>query len=552
MNLRAWAGGLVIAAVALAAGEPAANSPPEFGKAFTLADPPVDLVWIAPGEFMLGSPDSENSRGTDEGPQTLVKITQGFWIGRTEITQAQWRAVMGNNPSRFKGSMLPVEQVSWREAMEFCEHVTASERSAGRLPAGYRYALPTEAQWEYAAKAGQGGAFAAKVDDLAWHDQNSGTTTHPVALKQPNAWGLYDMLGNVWEWCSDWYAPYPGGRATDYAGPPTGFAKSSRGGSWWAGPRGARPANRYRDMPQNGNDDLGFRLALVPDATLRIVRHAMGETIVPARAARVVTLTYESTESALALGLVPVGAVGRRLEQDFLPQVAAALTTTRRVGDEDAPDLDAIAALHPELILGVKLRHAALYPRLSEIAPTVFSETLRGEWRANFRVWASALGREPEAAAVYADWNRRIAAARLRLPEAARTPVAVLRFMPAMLRIYHERSFAMSILSEIGFPRCDFRAGNDFFEELPLARLAELNNCRAVFWFVWEDGDGRALQRARDVTAGVAWNSLPAVRARQSFRVDDGIWNTGGSFVSARLLLDDLLRCLGSASPAPT
>ena len=142
--------------------------------------------------------------------------------------------------------------------------MTERERAAARLPDGYIYALPTEAQWEFAAKASASGAFTAKVDDLAWHDQNSGPTTHPVGTKKPNALGLHDTLGNVWEWCADWYAPYPGGSAPDYAGPATGTAKASRGGSWWAGPRGARPANRYRDMPQNGNDDLGFRLALVP------------------------------------------------------------------------------------------------------------------------------------------------------------------------------------------------------------------------------------------------------------------------------------------------
>lgn len=237
---------------------------PELGRNFTLAAPALDLVWITPGEFLLGSPDNENSRGLDEGPQTHVTVTRGFWLGRTEVTQAQWRSVMGTNPSRFHGDTLPVEQASWNEAAEFCRRITERERAGGRLPAGYVYALPTEAQWEYAAKAGAGGAFTGKVDGLAWHDQNSGPTTHPVATKEPNALGLHDMLGNVWEWCADWYAPYPGGAATDYAGPPHGTAKASRGGSWWAGPRGARPANRYRDMPQNGNDDLGFRLALVP------------------------------------------------------------------------------------------------------------------------------------------------------------------------------------------------------------------------------------------------------------------------------------------------
>jgi formylglycine-generating enzyme required for sulfatase activity len=263
MKRRTCVSRVVLVMAALAAGARSAGGTPEPGKSFTLAEPALALLWIAPGEFLLGSPVDENSRGTDEGPQTRVKITQGFWLGRTEVTQAQWRAMMGINPSRFRGDTLPVEQVSWRDAVEFCRRVTERERAAGRLPVGYVYVLPTEAQWEFAAKAGASGAFAEKVDDIAWHDQNSGPSTHPVATKKPNAWGLYDMLGNVWEWCADWYAPYPGGAATDYAGPAVGTAKASRGGSWWAGPRGARPTNRYRDMPQNGNDDLGFRLALV-------------------------------------------------------------------------------------------------------------------------------------------------------------------------------------------------------------------------------------------------------------------------------------------------
>ena len=219
------------------------------------------MVWIAPGTFLLGSPANEASRGTDEGPQTTVSITRGYWIGKTEVTQRQWRLVMGADPSRFKGDALPVEQVSWHDAMEFGRRVSESERAYGRLPERYAYTLPTEAQWEFAAKAGLTGAFSIPVDDLAWHDQNS-QSSQPVGTKKPNAWGLHDTLGNVWEWCFDWYAPYPGGSVIDYRGPASGNAKASHGGSWWAGPRGARPANRYRDMPHNGNDDLGFRLAL--------------------------------------------------------------------------------------------------------------------------------------------------------------------------------------------------------------------------------------------------------------------------------------------------
>ncbi|HEY5552519.1 MAG TPA: SUMF1/EgtB/PvdO family nonheme iron enzyme, partial [Opitutaceae bacterium] len=239
---------------------------PEPGHDFKLHDLDLVMKWVPPGEFDLGSPDDEDSRGVDEGPLTRVQLTRGFWLGRTEVTQAQWLAVMGTAPSRFRGPVLPVEHVSWHEAMEFCRRVTVAERAASRLPDGYHYSLPTESQWEHAAKAGVAEGVPADVDHQAWHDQNSGGTTHPVGLKLPNAWGLHDILGNVWEWCSDWYAPYPGGHVVDYAGPPDGVAssKANRGGSWWAGPRGQRPANRYRDMPQNGNDDLGFRLALVP------------------------------------------------------------------------------------------------------------------------------------------------------------------------------------------------------------------------------------------------------------------------------------------------
>ena len=242
-------------------------TPPRAGNSFVLPHLDLALLWFAPGEFTFGSPDNENSRGSDEGPATRVTLTRGFWLGRTEVTQAQWLAVMGTDPSRFKAAVFPVEQVSWREALEFCRRLSASERAGRRLPAGYVYSLPTEAQWEYAAKAGATGAFAEKVDDLAWHDQNSNGTTHPVATKRPSASGLHDILGNVWEWCADWYGVYPGGTVADYAGLATSTAKASRGGSWWAGPRGQRPANRYRYMPQNGNDDLGFRLALVPDRT---------------------------------------------------------------------------------------------------------------------------------------------------------------------------------------------------------------------------------------------------------------------------------------------
>jgi formylglycine-generating enzyme required for sulfatase activity/ABC-type phosphate transport system substrate-binding protein len=243
------------------------RTPPDAGSDFRLAGLDLAMRWIASSESQLGSPSAEPSRGTDEGPVTIVRHTRGFWIGKTEVTQRQWWAVMGTRPSRFVGDDLPVEQVSWIDAMEFAARLTRRERDAGRLPQGYAYSLPTEAQWEYAARGSATGILSESVDDQAWHDQNSDGRTRPVASKRANAFDLNDMLGNVWEWCLDWYGQYPGGKVVDFSGPASGEARSSRGGSWWAGPRGARPANRYRDAPNNRNDDLGFRLALIPSST---------------------------------------------------------------------------------------------------------------------------------------------------------------------------------------------------------------------------------------------------------------------------------------------
>src|SRR6185295_12837821 len=129
-----------------------------------------------------------------------VRITRQFEIGKYEVTQEQWQAVMGDNPSNFKGANLPVEKVSWNDAQDFLLKLNARD--------GYTYRLPTEAEWEYACRAGSMGDFAGELDDVAWYDKNSGSKTHPVGQKRPNVWGLYDMHGNVSEWCSDWYLEF--------------------------------------------------------------------------------------------------------------------------------------------------------------------------------------------------------------------------------------------------------------------------------------------------------------------------------------------------------
>jgi formylglycine-generating enzyme required for sulfatase activity len=173
---------------------------------------------------------------------------------------------MGANPSYFKnaGANAPVEGVSWDDAQEYCRKLTERERAAGRLPAGYEYSLPTEAQWEYACRAGTTGPYAGNGDlsSMGWYDDNSGSTTHPVGQKQANAWGLYDMHGNVWEWCHDWYGSYPGGAVTDPTGASSGSYRVGRGGSWNLDAGFCRSALRIILDPSNRFINLGFRLAL--------------------------------------------------------------------------------------------------------------------------------------------------------------------------------------------------------------------------------------------------------------------------------------------------
>lgn len=161
----------------------------------------IQLVPISAGTFLMGSPSEEAGHLANEGPQTKVTLTRDFFLGATTVTQAQWLAVMGSNPSVFKGDDRPVERVSWNDAVDYCKKLTEGERAAGRLPAGFSYTLPTEAQWEYACRAGTTGPRAGDLDAMVWYARNSGNTTHPVATKQPNSWGLYDMNGNVMQRC---------------------------------------------------------------------------------------------------------------------------------------------------------------------------------------------------------------------------------------------------------------------------------------------------------------------------------------------------------------
>jgi formylglycine-generating enzyme required for sulfatase activity len=258
-RMTVWAGAAALLVPAAATAK--AESPEAWlGKNMVAGDSGIQMQWIAPGTFWMGD--------ANEAPVTTVHITRGYWLGKYVVTQGEWRALMGTNPSHFKeqGENAPVENVSWDDALDFCRRINERERSLGRLPAGYEYRLPTEAEWEYACRAGTTGDFGGDgvIDNLGWYSGNSDKHTHPVGQKQANAWGLYDMHGNVWEWCSDWYGPYPGGSVTDPTGPESGSSHVYRGGCWFIVAEHCRSAFRFKSLPYLRDSYLGFRLALAP------------------------------------------------------------------------------------------------------------------------------------------------------------------------------------------------------------------------------------------------------------------------------------------------
>ena len=217
----------------------------------------MEFEWVPSGEFQMGSTSDR-----DEQPVTQVRISRGFGLGKYEVTRGLWQAVMGSNPSNFDkcGSDCPVESVSWEEVQAFILKLNQLEREQGT---GYEYRLPTEAEWEYAARAGTSGERYVPGLDLstaAWYARNSGNRTHPVGQKEPNSWGLHDMLGNVGEWVQDWHGPYPGGSVVDPTGPGAGSDRVVRGCGFATSYRDCRSAFRIWTSPEKRFPDVGFRL----------------------------------------------------------------------------------------------------------------------------------------------------------------------------------------------------------------------------------------------------------------------------------------------------
>ncbi len=240
------------------------------GEAFTIPDLSMEMLWCPPGNFIMGSPSSEEGRRESE-TQHAVTLTKGFWLGKYEVTQAQWGKVMGTNtnPSKIQGAYLPVETVSWSDAVAFCKKLTERERKPGRVSAEWVFTLPTEAQWEYACRAGTktaysfGNTIRSKNESWNMHANSNDNIWNPTAVGSylANPWGFHDMHGNVWEWCRDWYGTYSTGSVTDPTGPASGSYRVRRGGSWLSPGAHLRSAVQSSTAPGSRSPLLGFRVA---------------------------------------------------------------------------------------------------------------------------------------------------------------------------------------------------------------------------------------------------------------------------------------------------
>lgn len=285
---------------------------------------------------------------------------------------------------------------------------------------------------------------------------------------------------------------------------------------------------------------------MVSGASAREVTHSMGVTEVPDAPQRVVILTNEGTEALLALGVTPVGAVRSWLGDPWYDHIAGQMADVTVVGEESAVNLELLAALEPDLILGNKQRQEGIYEQLSAIAPTVLTERLRGDWRVNYLVYAQALGLEEKGDELLAAYDARVADLSAKLGDNLNEEISVVRFGTGMSRLYFHDSFSGLTLRQLGFARPASQDKEDFAEQITKERIPEAEGDR-LFYFVYETGDGEANAQAEDWTNDPLWLNLDVVKAGKVHEVSDAIWNTSGSILSAHLMLDDIAEIYGVA-----
>jgi len=274
-------------------------------------------------------------------------------------------------------------------------------------------------------------------------------------------------------------------------------------------------------------------------AMAREITHAMGVTDVPDQPQRIVVLTNEGTEALLAIGVTPVGAVKSWLGDPWYDHIAGEMANVTVLGEESAFNLEVLVALEPDLILGNKQRHEAIYEQLSAIAPTVISERLRGDWKINMALYTDAAGKGAEGQAALDAFDARIAALSTALGPALEEKISIARFMAAQTRIMFKDSFSGLILAELGFHRPASQDKDEFAEEITKERIPEFEGDRLIY-FTYETGNGEAGTQQADWLADPLWQNLSVVKAGKVHEVSDAIWNTAGGIIAANLLLDDV------------
>ena len=275
----------------------------------------------------------------------------------------------------------------------------------------------------------------------------------------------------------------------------------------------------------------------------RTVHHAMGTTRITGTPRRIVVLTNEATDSVLALGVAPIGAVQSWTGNPYYDYIQAELAEVSTVGDELQPNLERIVSLQPDLIIGSKVRQQQVYEQLSAIAPVVFSETIGATWKDNFRLYAEALNRKAEAEVVLAKWEQRVADFRTKMGDRLAQEVSLVRFLPDAVRIYYKDSFPGQVLADIGLNRPSTQAKDDFADQISMEQIAAVEG-DILFYFTFGNGDRSDIDQAIRVEQQwlnhPLWQRLEVVQNGKAHAVSDVIWTTAGGIQAANLLLDDL------------
>lgn len=270
------------------------------------------------------------------------------------------------------------------------------------------------------------------------------------------------------------------------------------------------------------------------------VEHAMGSTTLEKTPEKVVILTNEGTEALLALGVTPVGAVQSWTGDPWYKHIADDMKDVKVVGVESQVNVEAIAALQPDLIIGNKMRQEAIYEQLSAIAPTVFAEDLRGNWKNNFELYAKAVNKEEKGKEVLAAYDQRIEDLKAKLGDKVNMEISMVRFMAGDVRIYHKDSFSGVILEQIGFARPESQDKEDFAEKGVTQERIPAMDGDILFYFTYEEGDGKASEVEKEWIENPLFKNLEVAKSGQVYKVDDAIWNTAGGVKAANLMLDDL------------